>query len=238
MSKRKKLLLSSIMCSLILGVSACPVSAETIESFNLDEMVVESSRNHKTPLPGGFNNDSSRVGLLGETEVIKAPFTVQSITEDTVSKMAMPNQDLDTVLSNVPAIRTGTSPIKTDFSIRGVCTNAASYYVNNIPGFFIMATGPITNTVGSMDAMIGPASTINGSTPSYQAGPLTGATPGVIYLNTKRAGEDDFIKYTQTFGGYGDYGEYLDVSQRFGKDRNIGLRIYGQYDDEIGRAHV
>lgn len=100
MSKRKKLLLSSIMCSLILGVSAAPVSAETIETFNLDEMVVESSRNHKTPLPGGFNNDSSRVGLLGETEVIKAPFTVQSITEDTVSKMAMPNQDLDTVLSN------------------------------------------------------------------------------------------------------------------------------------------
>lgn len=231
MSKRKKMLLSSIMCSLILGVSAAPVSAETIETFNLDEMVVESSRNHKTPLPGGFNNDSSRVGLLGETPVIKAPFTVQSITEDTVSKMAMPNQDLDTVLSNVPAIRTGTSPIKTDFSIRGLATNASAYLVNNIPGFFIMATGPITNTVGSIDAMIGPAATLNGSTPSFQANYLSGATPGAIYLNTKRAGEDDFIKYTQTFGGHGDYGEYLDISQRFGKDRNIGVRIYGQYDD-------
>lgn len=231
MSKRKKLLLSSIMCSLILGVSVAPVSAETIETFNLDEMVVESSRNHKTPLPGGFNNDSSRVGLLGETEVIKAPFTVQSITEDTVSKMAMPNQDLDTVLSNVPAIRTGTSPIKTDFSIRGIATNASSYLVNNIPGFFIMATGPITNTVGSIDAMVGPAATLNGSTPSFQAGGISGATPGAIYLNTKRAGENDFIKYTQTFGGHGDYGEYLDISQRFGKDRNIGVRIYGQYDD-------
>lgn len=231
MSKRKKLLLSSIMCSLILGVSAAPVSAETIETFNLDEMVVESSRNHKTPLPGGFNNDSSRVGLLGETEVIKAPFTVQSITEDTVSKMAMPNQDLDTVLSNVPAIRTGTSPIKTDFSIRGIATNASAYLVNNIPGFFIMATGPITNTVGSIDAMIGPAATLNGSTQSFQAGGISGATPGAIYLNTKRAGENDFIKYTQTFGGHGDYGEYIDVSQRFGKDRNVGVRIYGQYDD-------
>lgn len=231
MSKRKKLLLSSIMCSLILGVSAAPVSAETIETFNLDEMVVESSRNHKTPLPGGFNNDSSRVGLLGETEVIKAPFTVQSITEDTVSKMAMPNQDLDTVLSNVPAIRTGTSPIKTDFSIRGVYTNASAYYVNNIPGFFVMATGPITNTVGSIDAMIGPAATLNGSTQSFQTPKNAGSTPGAIYLNTKRAGENDFIKYTQTFGGYGDYGEYLDISQRFGKDRNIGVRIYGQYDD-------
>ena len=231
MSKSKKLLLSSIMCSLILGVSACPVSAETIESFNLDEMVVESSRNHKTPLPGGFNNDSSRVGLLGETEVIKAPFTVQSITEDTVSKMAMPNQDLDTVLSNVPAIRTGTSPIKTDFSIRGVYTNASSYYVNNIPGFFVMATGPITNTVGSIDAMIGPAATLNGSTQSFQTPKNAGSTPGAIYLNTKRAGENDFIKYTQTFGGHGDYGEYIDVSQRFGKDRNVGVRIYGQYDD-------
>lgn len=231
MSKRKKLLLSSIMCSLILGVSAAPVSAETIETFNLDEMVVESSRNHKTPLPGGFNNDSSRVGLLGETEVIKAPFTVQSITEDTVSKMAMPNQDLDTVLSNVPAIRTGTSPIKTDFSIRGVYTNASSYYVNNIPGFFVMATGPITNTVGSIDAMIGPAATLNGSTQSFQTPKNAGSTPGAIYLNTKRAGENDFIKYTQTFAGHGDYGEYIDVSQRFGKDRNIGVRIYGQYDD-------
>lgn len=231
MSKRKKLLLSSIMCSLILGVCAAPVSAETIETFNLDEMVVESSRNHKTPLPGGFNNDSSRVGLLGETEVIKAPFTVQSITEDTVSKMAMPNQDLDTVLSNVPAIRTGTSPIKTDFSIRGVYTNAASYYVNNIPGFFVMATGPVTNTVGSIDAMIGPAATLNGSTQSFQTPKNAGSTPGAIYLNTKRAGENDFIKYTQTFAGYGDYGEYLDISQRFGKDRNIGVRIYGQYDD-------
>lgn len=231
MSKRKKLLLSSIMCSLILGVSAAPVSADTIETFNLDEMVVESSRNHKTPLPGGFNNDSSRVGLLGETEVIKAPFTVQSITEDTVSKMAMPNQDLDTVLSNVPAIRTGTSPIKTDFSIRGVYTNASAYYVNNIPGFFVMATGPITNTVGSIDAMIGPAATLNGSTQSFQTPKNAGSTPGAIYLNTKRAGENDFIKYTQTFGGYGDYGEYLDISQRFGKDRNIGVRIYGQYDD-------
>lgn len=231
MSKKNNLLLSSIMCSLILGMSAAPVSAETIETFNLDEMIVESSRNHKTPLPGGFNNDSSRVGLLGETEVIKAPFTVQSITEDTVSKMAMPNQDLDTVLSNVPAIRTGTSPIKTDFSIRGVYTNASSYYVNNIPGFFVMATGPITNTVGSIDALIGPASTLNGSTQSFQTPKNAGSTPGAIYLNTKRAGENDFIKYTQTFGGHGDYGEYLDISQRFGKDRNIGVRIYGQYDD-------
>lgn len=34
-----------------------------------------------------------------------------------------------------------------------------------------------------------------------------------------------------TNGGHGDYGEYLDISQRFGKDRNIGVRIYGQYDD-------
>ncbi len=231
MSKKKTLLLSSIMCSLILGTSVISAHAETIETFNLDEMVVESSRNHKTALPGGFNNDSSRVGLLGETSVMKAPFTVQSITEETVSKMAMPNQDLDTVLSNVPAIRTGTSPIKTDFSIRGVATNASAYLVNNIPGFFIMATGPVTNTVGSIDAMIGPAATLNGSTQSFQAGNISGATPGAIYLNTKRAGEKDFIKYTQTFGGYGDYGEYIDISQRFGKDRNIGVRIYGQYDD-------
>lgn len=233
MSRKNSLLLSSIMCSLIIGIGLPVAQAETIESFSLDEMVVESSRNHKTALPGGFNNDSSRVGLLGETPVMKAPFTVQSITEDTVSKMAVPGQSIDNVLSNVPAIRPGTSPIKTDFSIRGVGTNASSYYVNNIPGFFIMATGPVTNIVGSMDVLVGPAATLNGSAPSFVAGgnQFIGAAPGAVYLNTKRAGEEDFLRYKQTFSGYGNYGEYIDASQRFGKNRNIGVRIYGEHSE-------
>lgn len=51
MSKRKKMLLSSIMCSLILGVSAAPVSAETIETFNLDEMVVKAPVTTKLRCP-------------------------------------------------------------------------------------------------------------------------------------------------------------------------------------------
>lgn len=230
MSSKQSMFLNTLMCLLILGTSTQSVQAETIKSFHLDEMIVESSRNHKTALPGGFNNDSSRLGLLGETPVMEAPFTIQSITERTVSMMAVPNQSIDNVLRNVPSIRTGTSPIKSDFSIRGICTNASSYYVNNIPGFFIMASDPVTNTIGSIDVLVGPAATLNGSTPSWQSGPITNSTPGAIYLNTKRAGETDFIRYTQTINGYGSYGEYFDASRRFGKNRQIGLRIYGQHD--------
>lgn len=48
-----------------------------------------------------------------------------------------PNQPLNGTLANTPSIRIGsTSPMYTDFSMRGVNMNASHYYINGIPNMF------------------------------------------------------------------------------------------------------
>jgi outer membrane receptor protein involved in Fe transport len=223
----KKKAISSMLCSVMVGAAYLPAYAET-DTFDLPEVIVVAEQ-AKKPLPGGFYNDKARIGILEDQDIMESPFTAQSISSKTITSMAIPNQAIDNVLSNIPAIRTGTSPIKTDFSIRGIYANASLYYLNNVPGFFIMASGPMTNIIESADVLIGPSATLNGSLQSYN-GPDAGV-PGAIYLQTKRPAYEDITSYTQTMGGYGSWGESIDVSRRFGKQNEWGVRIYGQYDE-------
>ena len=165
------------------------------------------------------------MGILGDQDVMAAPFTAQSLSSKQFETMAMAGQSVDAVLANVPAVRIGTSPIKTDLSIRGIYGNASLFYLNNVPGFFIMASGPMTNAIESADVMVGPSATLNGSVQSYN-GPDKGV-PGAVYLYTKRPEATDFNRYTQTVSGYGNYGEEIDLNRRLGSDKEWGLRVYG-----------
>ncbi len=229
MCKDNKKLICGIMLSLLLGSSFAVSTALGAEEFDLEEYVVYGNRATKRPAPGGFENDSAVVGILGDQDVMRTPFVVHSLSEKTVGQMVAPGQSIDKVLSNVPSVRTGTSPIKSDFSIRGILTNASSMKVNNVPGFFCMASAPVTNTIESVDIFVGPAATLNGSEQSFQT--VNNGTAGSILLTTKKAKEKDFVKYKQSVAGYGYYGNYVDISQRFGKERKLGLRINGEFSE-------
>lgn len=235
MKKKNGKLLASLMCSLIMGTFASASAAEqpVVEEFNLEGVVVQGDSTGKTNMPGGFQNNEARLGILGEMDVMKVPMTIHSISEKTLEQQMGPNGTLQDIMSNVPGVTVGTSPIKTDFSIRGMAGNAALMTYNNIPGFFVMAIGPEDFTIGSMDVVVGPAATLIGSqqssSGSYSA--AESGTPGSINLLTKRALKEDHIKYTQTLAGRGNYGEAIDISQRFGKDREWGIRVYGQANE-------
>lgn len=227
--RAKSKLLTTLMTCLILGsinIIALADEAENLDTYHLPSITVEGAQD-KVALPGGFQNAESRVGILGDTDVMKTPLTVHSISEKTVSAMLNPNNSVEDVLANVPGITIGTSPIKTDFSIRGIGANASLFSYNNVPGFFIMAHGPEAYTIGNVDVIVGPAATLNGSLQSYN-GPQAGV-PGTVYLYSKRPTTDNITRYTQTFSGHGNYGELFDVSRRFGKNNEWGLRVYGQF---------
>lgn len=233
MLTKKQALLSSLMCGLIMGSISITALAnekhdEHLDTYELESIIVEGSIDKKT-LPGGFQNDHSTIGILGDVDIMQTPMTVQSISGKTVTAMMNPNGSVEDVLANVPAVTIGTSPIKTDFSIRGIGANASLFSYNNVPGFFIMAHGPESYTIGNVDVIIGPAATLNGSLQSYN-GPLSGV-PGAVYLYSKRPTQENLTRYAQTFGGYGNYGEMFDVSRRFGKNKEWGVRVYGQYAD-------
>lgn len=237
MKKKNGKLLTSIMCALILGSFSVPGFAEEatapIEEYSLEGLVIEGDSTGKTNMPGGFQNNEARFGIFGDKDIMKVPMTVHSISEKTLEQQMGPDGSLQDVLSNIPGVTVGTSPIKTDFSIRGMAGNAALMNYNNVPGFFVMAIGPEDFTIGSMDVVVGPAATLTGSqqssSGSYSAASM--GTPGSINLYTKRALKDDHIKYTQSLAGRGNYGEAFDISQRFGKDREWGVRVYGQTNE-------
>ena len=207
------------------------VSGQAAFSNTLDEVIVTAEKDQVEAkvLPGGFEREETSFGLTGEQDIMTVPYTAQSISAKSIDMMAAPTGQIGQVLTNVPSIRTGTSLIKTDFSMRGMNANGSAMYLNNIPGFYIMCIGPVTNTIDRADVLVGPAATLSGSVQSYN-GP-DGGQPGSVYLYTKRAGETDFNRVTLSNSGYGDWGEQFDISRtKLGSDGSWGVRVYGMHD--------
>ena len=207
------------------------ISGQAAFSNTLDEVIVTAEKDQVEAkvLPGGFEREETSFGLTGEQDIMTVPYTAQSISAKSIEMMAAPTGQIGQVLTNVPSIRTGTSLIKTDFSMRGMLANGSAMYLNNIPGFYIMCIGPVTNTIDRADVLVGPAATLSGSVQSYN-GP-DGGQPGSVYLYTKRAGEADFNHITLSNSGYGDWGEQFDISRtKLGSDGSWGVRVYGMHD--------
>ena len=224
--KRKLVMALTAVLALTGGFSGQAASSNT-----LDEVIVtaEKDRVEAKTLPGGFEREETSFGLTGEQDIMTVPYTAQSISSKSIEMMAAPTGQIGQVLTNVPSIRTGTSLIKTDFSMRGMNANGSAMYLNNIPGFYIMCIGPVTNTIDRADVLVGPAATLSGSVQSYN-GP-DGGQPGSVYLYTKRAGETDFNHITLSNSGYGDWGEQFDISRaKLGSDGSWGVRVYGMHD--------
>ena len=224
--KRKLVMALTAVLALTGGFSGQAASSNT-----LDEVIVtaEKDRVEAKTLPGGFEREETSFGLTGEQDIMTVPYTAQSISAKSIEMMAAPTGQIGQVLTNVPSIRTGTSLIKTDFSMRGMNANGSAMYLNNIPGFYIMCIGPVTNTIDRADVLVGPAATLSGSVQSYN-GP-DGGQPGSVYLYTKRAGETDFNHITLSNSGYGDWGEQFDISRaKLGSDGSWGVRVYGMHD--------
>lgn len=205
-----------------------------VDTYELPAVTVTGTRaladtDGRLVLPGGFQAQETHFGLLGERDVMQVPYTAQSLTTKNFDTFVAPAGDINQALANVPSLRVGTSLIKTDFSARGMLANGSAMYLNNVPGFFIMAAGPVTNTIGRADVLVGPAATLSGSVQSYN-GPDAGQ-PVSVYLYTKRPENVDFTRYRQTVGGYGHYGHYLDVSRGGLGDGTFGVRAYAECSD-------
>lgn len=224
--KRKLVMALTAVLALTGGISGKAAFSNT-----LDEVIVTAEKDQVEAkvLPGGFEREETSFGLTGEQNIMTVPYTAQSISAKSIDMMAAPTGQIGQVLTNVPSIRTGTSLIKTDFSMRGMLANGSAMYLNNIPGFYIMCIGPVTNTIDRADVLVGPAATLSGSVQSYN-GP-DGGQPGSVYLYTKRAGETDFNRVTLSNSGYGDWGEQFDISRtKLGSDGSWGVRVYGMHD--------
>lgn len=198
----------------------------------LDTVYVNADRDGEVvAAPGGLVNETAKLGILGNQSVMDIPYTEMSMTQKTLEKFDDPSQPIANVLMNNPSIRTSTtSPMYTDFSMRGINMNGNHMMLNGVPSLFYQFNGPISHYIDRIDITSGPNAGINGVSMSNN-GTNSGATPapGTINVVTKRAGSEPVTKFTETFSGRSNLGEFIDVARRAGKDNEWGIRVMGEY---------
>lgn len=218
MDGKKKIWATAVLCAVASVGFVVPAGAEETMTHDLDEVIVEADRN---TLPGGFVANNDRVGILGNIKAIDVPFTQKKYTEKTIMTFYDPNQPLNGTLANTPSIRIGsTSPMYTDFSMRGVNMNASHYYINGIPNMFNQTRSIPAYILSSVDIVSGPNTVLNGATFSNNGTNGTDAPAGLLNGTTKRAAADPVTRYTQRFSGRSTWTEDLDLGRRFVKTMN------------------
>ena len=228
MLKNKKALVMSVLCAIASVGFVMSASAENVVHGNLDEIVVEGS---KDVLPGGNVRTTAKLGVLGDKSVMDIPYSEMSMTAKAVETYGDPSQPLANVLMNNPSIRTSTtSPMYTDFSMRGINMNGNHMMLNGVPSLFYQFTTPPSHVIDRIDITSGPNAGVNGVSMSNN-GTNSGATPapGTINIVTKRALNTPINRYTQTFSGRGNAGEFIDVGRRFGENNEWGIRVNAEY---------
>ena len=210
-NKHKKFLTAAVFCAIASTGFVLTASAEETMTHDLDEVVVEAD---KDALPGGYVKTKGSIGILGEKSVLDVPFSNMNITQKTIETFGGPNQPLQSILANNPAVRIQGTTLHNDFSIRGIKGNGTSSYLNGIPGLMTQFAAP-TFMIGDIQFISGPNSGITGIPSTYE----TTAAGGIVNFVSKKATEAPLTRYRQTFSGKGSFGEYLDVSRRFGKDK-------------------
>ena len=170
-------------------------------------------------LPGGYISQGARLGFLGETSILKTPFTQFSFTEKAIQDYGDPSQPINSVAVNMPSVKTSGCTMYNDFSIRGQNLNGYQMYLNGIPDMFKQANTPI-NFAERLEVASGPNKGITGTAANESAG-------GVVNIVSKRA-NGNYAKVTTIFSGHSSFGQLIDMSRRFGKNNEWGLRINAQ----------
>lgn len=104
-----------------------------------------------------------------------------NITQKTIETFGGPNQPLQSILANNPAVRIQGTTLHNDFSIRGIKGNGTSSYLNGIPGLMTQFAAP-TFMIGDIQFISGPNSGITGIPSTYE----TTAAGGIVNFVSKK----------------------------------------------------
>ena len=175
---KKKQLTAAILTALMaMGTAVCAAEkSESMDTYELAPVEVEGVRT-AAETAGGMLSKDARMGILGDVSVMDIPYSMQSMTKKTIDTYGDPSQPLANVLANNPSIRPSTSsPMYTDFSMRGINMNGNHFLLNGIPSLFSQYTMPPSHIIERMDITSGPNAAVNGVSMSNN-GTNGGATP-------------------------------------------------------------
>lgn len=173
---------------------------------------------------GGQVARGGRLGLLGNRDVMDAPFNVTNYTSDLMANRQ--SVTLADALSVEPSVRfTGQIGGVTDsFYIRGFPIGEGNLGEIAFDGVYGVAPNyhVFTDYIERIEVLKGPAALLYGMSPNSGVG-------GVINMVPKRALPRDLSRVSADYAGDSQFGARVDLSRRFGTDGEWGVRVNGMH---------
>ncbi|MDP5239637.1 TonB-dependent receptor [Uliginosibacterium sp. 31-16] len=176
-----------------------------------------------TDLPASFAGGQvargAKLGVLGNVDVMDAPFNVTAYTAQTIADQQ--SATVGEVLRNDPSVRFTTSDGHNaeNITIRGFEVNSSELAFNGMYGMLPGAHVP-TEFIERVEVFKGPAAMLSGISPS-------GAVGGVVNLVTKRAPDQDLTRTTSSYTSASHLSQAVDIGRRFGSEKRLGVRFNG-----------
>ncbi|WP_043200886.1 TonB-dependent receptor [Pseudomonas putida] len=196
------------------------------EGLTLATTTIDANSMRHETLPeayaGGQVARGGRLGMLGNKDVMDTPFNVTSYTAKTLA-------DLQTVtvadaLERDPSVRsTGQAGgIVDSFFIRGFPVGEGNLGELAFDGVYGVAPNyrVFTEYAERVEVLKGPGALMYGISPNSGVG-------GVINIVPKRALAEDLTRVTASYSSDTQVGGHLDISRRFGEQRQWGVRFNG-----------
>ncbi|OOG36571.1 TonB-dependent siderophore receptor [Polaromonas sp. A23] len=205
-----------------------PVTEEAVESVKtegsktLSEVIVREQRADGLPAPyaGGQAARGARLGLLGNTDIMKTPFSVSSYTAQMIQDRQA-GTVADVLAADSSVRSTGqTGGLLDAFFIRGFPIGEGNVGEIAFDGQYGVAPNYrlFTDYIERVEVLKGPGALLYGMSPNSGIG-------GVINVVPKRALKTDLTRFTADYASGPQGGGHLDVSRRFGADRQFGVRV-------------
>ncbi len=176
------------------------------------EVVVTGQRT----IPGGQVAKDSRLGILGDSDVYAAPFSVKAYTAELIRDQGA--RSINDIVAYDPSIRVSLSStfVLDQSSIRGFLVVSSSYLFDNLPGMTpSYGTVPIAH-FDRVDIFKGPASALTAA---------VGTVGGTINLAPKRAIDVPVNSVTVSAQNDVLLGGHADFGRRFGPGGAFGVRV-------------
>ncbi|KMO32087.1 energy transducer TonB [Methylobacterium variabile] len=206
------------------GTAARAQDAAPGAEIQLDEISVAGAAAPPGLVPayaGGQVAQGGRLGLLGNTETKKSPFSVSSYTEKFIrDRQALTASEALALDPSVRATQTTGAPFDS-FYIRGFPINENTSGEFAFDGVYGVAPSfrVFTDYAERIEVLKGPSAALSGVAPN-------GGVGGVINIVPKRAG-DDLTRFTLDYGSTARGGGQFDVARRYGPNREWGARFVG-----------
>lgn len=210
------------------------VSAPTAGVVTLPEVKVVGRNAGASDLPeeyaGGQVARGSQLGFLGNADFLDSPFSTIAYTSSFMQ--AKGAQRLSDVIGLTdPSVEFDrVNGYAEQISIRGFAAAAQDITYGGLYG--VLPSMRIYPEIAErIEVIKGPAALLNGMMPDDSVG-------GTVNMVPKRAGAEPMAQVTTTYMSHSHVGGHVDVGQRFGQDKSLGVRFNGAYrsgESEIAR---